>query len=468
MRRPPRFRPTRGGSADDVKDRVEETLNGPYVNRLLRGEADGTNVRVVVFDTWPVGGAGDPALGKIIGYRTKFDGTIDDRHLTEAEGGTLLSRANFRDHVDGWPGYPVSPIDCEADPLYEYDQSDHGLFIAGIIKDIAPGAELFVRRVMPDRGCGDLYDVAEAMSQAISDLSVGPDASKPVIFNLSWGVGPDPHLIRTVMEHLEAVYSYDGAKVIREMRRARYAAMREGVAPEEIGNFSDSAHLGEELVRRKVEMLIADGVATWDDIPEEERAPGGPSRRLVMDGEARLIEVLTEILRRRNVLLVAAAGNDACEGEPRPEPRMPAKFEGVLGVSAVDDIRTPTLTPYSNLDDSLLPDDGIGAVGGGTTGTKSAQGLVSLFVSEKVPRRAVATDPTDPDNRKGLVLWSGTSFATPVAVGFAACLWSEMYSLNTYGERVFDSAETVLTAIVKDPRGGERLVVPLEQKGWRA
>ncbi len=59
-------------------------------------------------------------------------------------------------------------------------------------------------------------------------------------------------------------------------------------------------------------------------------------------------------------------------------------------------------------------------------------------------------------NDLGIVQWSGTSFATPLVTAFAAAIWSASLRAG----RAID-AEGVLEAIVKNPDGSERRLIPL-------
>lgn len=61
----------------------------------------------------------------------------------------------------------------------------HGTFVAGLIEEVAPAAEVVMYKVFDSDGVGSEVDVAQAMVQAVRD---GFDAGKPVILNLSLGM----------------------------------------------------------------------------------------------------------------------------------------------------------------------------------------------------------------------------------------------------------------------------------------
>jgi subtilisin family serine protease len=126
-----------------------------------------------------------------------------------------------------------------------------------------------------------------------------------------------------------------------------------------------------------------------------------------------------------SVLAVAAAGNDSWGDGDRFTPRLPAAVEGVLAVSAVagDGLQASS---YSNVDDFFTNNDGLAAFGGevevlasdGQVYTTTGNALVGLYSGSDFPGNPQG-------NTSGLAEWSGTSFATPIAAGIAACTWSE-------------------------------------------
>ncbi len=89
--------------------------------------------------------------------------------------------------------YPVSNDsrtgrDFYSEPRY-YFMPDHGLFISGIIRDIAPRARIRLVRILNDFGCCDLYNLFAALTDLEQELVSG--AIRRLVINLSLAVMPD-------------------------------------------------------------------------------------------------------------------------------------------------------------------------------------------------------------------------------------------------------------------------------------
>lgn len=71
--------------------------------------------------------------------------------------------------------------------------ADHGLFIAGIVRDVAPDAQIECIRVLDDLCVGNLQSIVDALNQiyARAALSSGDLFGKPVVINLSLVIPTD-------------------------------------------------------------------------------------------------------------------------------------------------------------------------------------------------------------------------------------------------------------------------------------
>ncbi len=74
--------------------------------------------------------------------------------------------------------------------LAGFPMADHGLFIAGIIHDLAPKAKIECIRVLNDYGVGDFMILVDALQRIYDRMLRGNLIGKPVVINLSLVIGP--------------------------------------------------------------------------------------------------------------------------------------------------------------------------------------------------------------------------------------------------------------------------------------
>jgi hypothetical protein len=254
--------------------------------------------------------------------------------------------------------------------------ADHGLFAAGIIRSILPTTPIHLIRVLDDHGVGDTLGLTQALGQ-VRDLA--DRAGRRLVVNLS--------LVTAIPT-------------------------------------------GEDFVRLWLPKTAED--------PKLREARGGDIEVIRQAAQAGVTE-LVDWLAASGVLVVAAAGNDAAgEGgpggaSPRPEPRLPARCDTVLGVSAT---RRGGQSPaaYSNRADMFIMGDGIATFGGNRdhddppaidTGRKSVDAILGIFSAEKLPE-ASGDRARRSANASGWVYWAGTSFATPIISAAAVRVWAQL------------------------------------------
>jgi Subtilase family len=70
-----------------------------------------------------------------------------------------------------------------------YFMPDHGIFVSGLIRDIAPGARIRLIRILNDFGGGDLYNLFAALTDLEQELVSG--TIRRLVINLSLTIMPD-------------------------------------------------------------------------------------------------------------------------------------------------------------------------------------------------------------------------------------------------------------------------------------
>jgi hypothetical protein len=282
-----------------------------------------------------------------------------------------------------------------------YLMPDHGLFVAGIVRSIAPFAEIRLIRVLNDFGLGDMYAVAKVLKQLPRLMTNGKDR---LVVNLSLGADvPHPG------DYLQLFHPslYDQLGVTEgDLKQDAYGKLETLARPD-----SPVAAYAREalLLLRRTRLGLAEAVSWLSGA----------------DGA-----VATTGLRHRP-LLVAAAGNDFNHllALPRRDPRLPGGFNEVFSVAALNKNFEPSR--FTNLGDERALRDGVATFGGDATRTVAEElpriigsdvGVVSVFSAADVPLPPKGTPPRP--NASGWVEWSGTSFATPIISAVAARLWS--------------------------------------------
>src|SRR3989441_1450210 len=70
-----------------------------------------------------------------------------------------------------------------------YNMPDHGVFVTGLIRDIAPAAHIRLIRILNDYGGSDLYNIFAALTDLEQELVSG--AIRHLVINLSLNIMPD-------------------------------------------------------------------------------------------------------------------------------------------------------------------------------------------------------------------------------------------------------------------------------------
>ncbi len=259
-------------------------------------------------------------------------------------------------------------------PSDAFDMADHGLFAAGIVRHLAPSAEVHLIRVLSNEGVGDMLAIIATLRMLPEQLQIGPN--RKLVVNLSLGA---------------------------------------------------DIPVGERLLARWFPKSYADHTTLrqrWADMC-----------RVTDPIDRGLSEVITA-LDEQGVVLVAAAGNDAFTlPTGRKDPRYPAHYENVLGVTATS--RSGRLADYANLGDeaAFSDENGVATFGGNArlsggpgsgppridAASDPVDAIVGIFCAQSLPSLSGGSRT----NQNGWVYWSGTSFATPIVSALVANAWRQ-------------------------------------------
>ncbi len=167
---------------------------------------DGSGVRVFVLDTIPspeiittASNAANPS-GGVVSNRLLQDMTKDMQSansfnvqppLTAKPPGINIYYQNLSDNLEGdGEDTPRTGKDILQRLLEGYKVPDHGLFITGIIRDLAPGAQIECVRLLNDFGVNTLSTLVQALEVIQNRMSTGDLQDKPVVINLSFVITP--------------------------------------------------------------------------------------------------------------------------------------------------------------------------------------------------------------------------------------------------------------------------------------
>ncbi len=293
---------------------------------------------------------------------------------------------------------------------HDYDMSDHGLFIAAIVKRIAPGACIYLIQVLNDYGIGTVASIAAGFRHILNLHEKRADV--PFIVSCSFTM--------TV-------------PVLAEVRAAAPGTERLDVTAHETTDLPQSLiDLLSFRFDRKVStdqfdaMIKRVGLDPKGNFTEANAADAG---RLITDDLSKAImSVVIEC--GEGCSLVAAAGNDSEMSSRKKPPTIkaacyPARLTEALGVGALDG--NNHRATYSNHPDTPISD-----------GLMTLGSVSSLF-SKHIPHGQAGGD-----HGTGYAEWAGTSFATPIIAGLLALQVSEYgCDLNTAKANLFDSAKSI-------------------------
>jgi hypothetical protein len=349
----------------------------PGAQPLLTAEGSqhGQGITIAILDTAPT--VHDMAAAYERYHKLNPRNRIESHPLIES-----LLRPNGQFHV-----HPASLDDLlrmRAIHLrdHNYEMSDHGLFVAGIVHTLAPRAEIHLYEVLNPDGVGDLLSIAKGLSEVLDSFQ-----GQPLVVNCSFMLNI-PLLHHPITD------------------------LDENILKRFFGQAPENGYLTRESFECSKEWLIR---------------------------QAKAIEWACDQFLWQGARVVAAAGNDWKPNVPRPQARFPAAFESVLGVGALPPNGQPDAkgkylpASYSNLSDA--PEEQGVVTLGGESGVK---GILGVYLG-KFPAVGFSLPPflgpistiwrgslSAPENTNHWAWWSGTSFATSIVTGLIAIAFSNL------------------------------------------
>jgi len=287
---------------------------------------------------------------------------------------------------------------------HDYEMTDHGLYVAGIIHSIAEDAKIHLYEVLNHQGVGDLMSIAQGFWKVFNRFS-----KKRLVVNSS--------LVLKIPRLNHPITDFDPAfmeKIIKDWEKHKEEWEK------------DKNESNKRLTR---DLLSEDG-KKW----------------LAHQGEA--IEWICDHLYFRGSRVIAAAGNDwrPEESSTRPSPGYPAAFDPVLGVGALPKNAQRDTTgryPVSRFSNKADEPEVVGVTTlGGEPGEHN--GILGVYIGEfpdmkyRLKKYPKILQPLmwliftikwgnciRPKNESDWAWWCGTSFATPIVAGFTASALSD-------------------------------------------
>jgi len=281
---------------------------------------------------------------------------------------------------------------------HDYEMSDHGLFVAGIVHDIARQAEIHLYEVLNTQGVGDIVSIAKGLWEVLNSFK-----GRPLVVNCSLVINI-PLLNQPIINLDEAIDEDFMKEIIKDWDENK-----------------DYQWLTEDLLSAKgKEWLESQGFA---------------------------IQWICDQVLLGGSLVIAAAGNDWRRRKDRPDPRYPAAYDSVLGVGALPKDTQPNsngryeVSNYSNIADRPKC-IGVTTLGGEPGRRK---GVLGIYIGEfpnmeyRLQQYPWPLWPlmwllfciswgncVRPKNKSRWAWWCGTSFATPIISGLAAAVLSDL------------------------------------------
>jgi subtilisin family serine protease len=277
---------------------------------------------------------------------------------------------------------------------------DHGLFVAGLVRDLAPAADVHLIRVLGDYGVGTLQGLAHVLNRLPGTLN--PGGTRRLIVNLSLMVDI-PTSWRIVSRWFPGL---SGDEYKPNVLGA-------------LGHLDVSVRASIDALNRLGVLVVA--AAGNDALP----TPAGPPNRPLPRHPARIESVLSVGALTRDGTPTSYSNQATV---PPLSPFGPATSNGVAVFGGEASLRSGWAGPAPAPTNPPVP--GLPALLGPrfveVPPTGAADAVAGIVSAARLPMgkiRNPTTGTTTPTNPTGWVYWVGTSFATPIVSALAAAVW---------------------------------------------
>lgn len=396
-----------------------KTLLPAQIDASLQA-ADGTGVTVIVLDTLrPYADVSSVAANAVGTNNSLLQDIV--QHVT----------FNYHDLPDvlNNPGdyQPIIGEDVYG-RLAGFPMPDHGIFVAGLVRDLAPGAHVECIRVLNDFGGGNATGLIYALEHIQNRLQhiegVGTPLNLPLVVNLSLVSTPSDSVLTSTPYNLTPAQVY-------QLREGLYEAVQslasQGVVfVASAGNDSDPRDDSQVLT-------FPDGTTTTQRFGPrypaafayEEALAGQPTRpgiaTMIPVGAVNQAEAAASYSNYPGTVGIATYGGELLTPDPKNAPPTP-----------------PSAPPYGTPTRIVAPIDAVRGVY-----------TAALFPSPSMDDRLAPPSPQPPDypeyqpeQPSTWAYWVGTSFATPIISALAARILQNHASTNDSVRQALMTAAT--------------------------
>ena len=263
--------------------------------------------------------------------------------------------------------------------LYGFQMPDHGLFVSGIIHDLAPKAKIECVRVLNDSGVGDVGTLCHVL-QAIQDRMQQEDLGQ-VVINLSLEITPPD-------AHLPAIWFGNDCCL----------------QPQDLLTISQDITLLRLGLRMIIKSLAAQGAVIVAASGNESNTNNHPPQRFGPRYPAAFPEVIS----------VGAVDNKGQATTYSDYPSLPPEDNGIATYGGAI---PQTVPPATSQISEPMP-------AGAKTWAVVNDAIVGIYSSTHYPMLLANDEPPNqysaPPSSYCWAYWSGTSFAAPIISALAA------------------------------------------------